>query len=400
MPTPSEPQPQPPQQGTTAELAERLESLAAQFRTQWPKWLHFLEMLHARQFPEWHYLDGNIWTASHDTIARYINARDPAGKPLHPRSFNDESADFAGREDYARVDKELTEYYQRMGRPYPELEKEVFSALARLEREGDAASRQQARKVEDLLTELQGAVSSHFSSVFRQACDPSRVAQDIADCLELTARALRKAPPAGTTARPDSGLDGRGVYQAQVVKVMIASPGDVLEERELIREAIADWNSSHAEQEKTVLVPVMWETDATPEMGDRPQEIINRQLLRNCALLVAVFWTRLGTPTGKAPGGTVEEIQEHIQAGKPVMIYFSQRPSTPHDLDRAQYESLETFRRECEKNGLIAYYDTPDSLKGKLRRNLVGIVRRRFPRGAVPNVANTSPPGSPPETQP
>jgi hypothetical protein len=29
-------------------------------------------------------------------------------------------------------------------------------------------------------------------------------------------------------------------------------------------------------------------------------------------ILMGVFWTRLGTPTGKAPSGTVEEI-EHFR---------------------------------------------------------------------------------------
>ena len=62
-----------------------------------------------------------------------------------------------------------------------------------------------------------------------------------------------------------------------------------------------------------MLLPVGWETHATPAMGDRPQAIINKQILAGCDLLVAVFWTRLGSPTGAAASGTVEEIEEHLQ---------------------------------------------------------------------------------------
>lgn len=71
------------------------------------------------------------------------------------------------------------------------------------------------------------------------------------------------------------------------------------------------------------------QTPTTPSSGPaharRPQEIINKQVLRNCDLLIAVFWTRLGTPTGGSTSGTVEEIREHIATGKPAMIYLGIR---------------------------------------------------------------------------
>ena len=61
-----------------------------------------------------------------------------------------------------------------------------------------------------------------------------------------------------------------------------------------------------------MLEPVGWETHSVPELGDRPQAIINRQILRESDLLIAVFWTRIGTATGAHPSGTVEEIEEHL----------------------------------------------------------------------------------------
>lgn len=87
-------------------------------------------------------------------------------------------------------------------------------------------------------------------------------------------------------------------YQATVFKVMIASPGDVAAERNVIREVITEWNNVNADARRTVLLPVGWETHSVPEMGDRPQAIINKQILGGCDLLVGVFWTRLGTETG------------------------------------------------------------------------------------------------------
>ncbi len=112
-------------------------------------------------------------------------------------------------------------------------------------------------------------------------------------------------------------------FGATAYEVMIASPGDVEKERQVVRAAVHEWNAVHSRDRAVVLLPVGWETHATPEMGDRPQAIINKQLLRDCDLLIAVFWTRLGTPTGVASSGTVEEIEEHLAADKPAMIYFS-----------------------------------------------------------------------------
>jgi len=115
-------------------------------------------------------------------------------------------------------------------------------------------------------------------------------------------------------------------YSPTVFEVMIASPSDVPQERLIAREVITEWNTIHAKDRQTVLMPIGWETHSTPGTGDRRQAIINGQLLKDADLLVAVFWTRLGSPTGVARSGTVEEIEEHLRAGKPAMIYFSSAP--------------------------------------------------------------------------
>lgn len=98
-----------------------------------------------------------------------------------------------------------------------------------------------------------------------------------------------------------------------------------------------------------MLLPCAWETHASPAMGDRAQAIINKQLLKQCDLLVAVFWTRLGSPTGQATSGTVEEINEHLGAGKPAMIYFSEAPVRPDSVEHAQYKALRDFREDCKR---------------------------------------------------
>lgn len=159
-------------------------------------------------------------------------------------------------------------------------------------------------------------------------------------------------------------------YSATVIKVMIASPSDVFNERNIIREIMAEWNSINADKRKIVLLPVGWETHSTPAMGDRPQAIINKQILDDCDLLVGVFWTRVGTSTGEYDSGTIEEIEEHMKNDKPTMIYFSNAPVRPDSVNEEQYSKLKSFKDSCQQRGLYEEYNDPNEFKDKFNRHL------------------------------
>ena len=163
-------------------------------------------------------------------------------------------------------------------------------------------------------------------------------------------------------------------FQATICNVMIASPGDVVAERDVVRDVVREWNHTHATTRAAMLQAIGWETHAAPLQGDRPQAIINWQVLKQCDLLVAVFWTRLGTPTGKAPSGTVEEIDEHLKAGKPALIYFSACPVPPDGLDRAQYDAVLEFKEKCKKTGLFNSYGTIEQFRESVRRHIGQVI--------------------------
>lgn len=97
-------------------------------------------------------------------------------------------------------------------------------------------------------------------------------------------------------------------YQSTAYKVFIASPGDVKEERSIVREVLAEWNDINSEKRALVLLPIGWDTHSTPEMGSPAQEIINKRVLKTADILIGVFWTKVGTPTDRYPSGTIEEI--------------------------------------------------------------------------------------------
>lgn len=176
-------------------------------------------------------------------------------------------------------------------------------------------------------------------------------------------------------------------FSATVVRVLIASPSDTAVVRQVLREALEDWNGLHAENDGVMVLPLMWERDATPEMNDRPQVVINRQLVDVADMLVGVFWTRLGTPTSEAESGTAEEIERLIEAGKPVLLYFSSEPIAPDIIEAGQYSRLVAFRKALEKRGLVDRFSTTEELRRKASAALTKTIRERFAIPIGPSVA-------------
>lgn len=173
-----------------------------------------------------------------------------------------------------------------------------------------------------------------------------------------------------------------------IFDVMIASPADVAKERRVVREVISEWNESHSLSSNVMLNAVGWDTHSSPAMG-RPQDIVNSQVVQHADLLIAIFWTRLGSPTGKASSGTIEEIQSHLSRGKPAMFYFSSVPVEPASVDPKQLSALQRFKKEMMTRSLIESYDSADELRQKLTRQLAHVVETALAPGAIPSRQET-----------
>jgi hypothetical protein len=164
-------------------------------------------------------------------------------------------------------------------------------------------------------------------------------------------------------------------YDARVLQILIASPGDVQEEREIMAEVIYEWNYVNSRERSIVLLPLRWETHASPEMGTGPQAVINRQVVIHCDMAVGTFWTRLGTPTSEAESGTAEEIARVGDAGKPVMLYFSRAKVDLETIDLDEYGRLKEFKKRSYPNGLIESYSSANDFREKFRRQLAIRIR-------------------------
>lgn len=170
-------------------------------------------------------------------------------------------------------------------------------------------------------------------------------------------------------------------FEAKVFRVLIASPSDVIEEREIAVRTIQEWNDLHSHERQIVLLPLRWESHSAPEYGRRPQEVINKQIVDDCDFLVGVFWSKIGSPTGVKESGTIEEISRVASASKPVMLYFSNAKKDLEDIDLDQLAKLRDFKKQTYPNALVENYTTQVEFRDKLSKHLEMQIRQLISSG-------------------
>jgi len=102
----------------------------------------------------------------------------------------------------------------------------------------------------------------------------------------------------------------------------------------------------------------------------RPQEVVNRAIVDSCDLLLGIFWTRIGSSTGLAESGTLEEISRVAKAGKPIMLYFSRVGMDPESVDLEQLGLLKKFKTQTYPNALTESYKSLIEFRDKLSKQL------------------------------
>jgi len=154
----------------------------------------------------------------------------------------------------------------------------------------------------------------------------------------------------------------------QLLDVLIASPGDANTGRDAVEQAILGWNAHRGDSEGLMLRPRRWETDSVPLLGQGDaQSVINAQLVDDADIILAIFYHRLGSATHRAKSGTAEEIERSIARGKPVHLYFSEKP-VPYNHDAKQFKALRKFRLEMQGRGLVATFRKESELSLEVGR--------------------------------
>ena len=161
------------------------------------------------------------------------------------------------------------------------------------------------------------------------------------------------------------------MYLAKVYKIMIGAPSDIQEEIQMVKNVILKWNSINSEYRRRVLLPLHWSDNAYPGMGIHPQKSINSMVVEKSDLLICIFCSRLGTPTDTHKSGSIEEIDEHIKAGKDVMVFFKKNAPIPRSTNDLEQMKLLMEYKETVRDKLLWWeYDDEDGFESIFKDKL------------------------------
>ncbi len=164
---------------------------------------------------------------------------------------------------------------------------------------------------------------------------------------------------------------------ATVLRVFVASPGDVKEERKILEEVIRELNLTRFDQLGVILELVKWETHVSPGISTDAQAVINEQIADDYDIFVGILWTRFGTPTNRASSGTEEEFERAYARWKVnpdrirVLVYFKSTPIAPDQIDAEQLKRIHAFRKGLGDKGVLYWsYTTLEEFALFLRLHL------------------------------
>ncbi len=160
------------------------------------------------------------------------------------------------------------------------------------------------------------------------------------------------------------------------LRIFIASPSDVAEERDIVSFVVSELRRTVGNALKVELETVRWETHSWPDIGDDAQDVINQQI-GEYDIFVGIMWKRFGTPTKRVSSGTGEEFERaynfYTRYQRPkIMFYFRRSPFyTTETKEWSQFQKVIQFRKKLEKLGaFFGVYDDPLSFECDVREHL------------------------------
>jgi len=193
------------------------------------------------------------------------------------------------------------------------------------------------------------------------------------------------------------------------IRVFIASPSGLADERKAFREVILDYNEAEAIPRGVLFQPIGWE-DTLGAVG-RPQSIINEDV-RASDYFILLLWDRWGslpdTTCSPYTSGTEEEYHIAMEcynskefSMRQVVMMFKSVDARQLSDPGQQLQKVLEFRKtvETEKSHLFHSFDTIDSFEKLLRKHLAawlrneehdGTVRKEQPPSAGPLIEEAS----------
>jgi Domain of unknown function (DUF4062) len=175
-----------------------------------------------------------------------------------------------------------------------------------------------------------------------------------------------------------------------IIRVFLASPGDLGEERRAAIEAVDEVNATTAKPQGYQIDLYGWED--TISAAGRPQAIINEEL-KQCELFIGMLWAKWGTPPdndGHHTSGFEEEFElaskKRATTGSPELrMYFKAVEADRLKDPGPELSKVLAFRDRliAEKTILFENFSDTAEYSKKLRLGLADYINRKQQRDAA-----------------
>jgi hypothetical protein len=173
--------------------------------------------------------------------------------------------------------------------------------------------------------------------------------------------------------------------QINKIKVILAWPSDVFEERKIVGEVIDEING-YISQDKGIEIDLFsWDNDSHPGLHvDGPIGKSDEDLgFEDADLVVGIFWTKFGTPVYDAQSGTEHEIRKSIELWKKnrkpeIMLYFSEIPIKPSQYRNSQIDKIDSFKQSYKGLGIYSTFDNQEEFRKKIRQDLNNFIIKYY----------------------
>jgi formylglycine-generating enzyme required for sulfatase activity len=176
----------------------------------------------------------------------------------------------------------------------------------------------------------------------------------------------------------------------RIIRVFVSSPSDVTAERGVLDEVVERINRTDGQARSVRLEVFKWETGTVPQIGPKPQSVVDSQMPSDYDIYLGIMKHRFGTPTGRFGSGTEKEFKDALRRwgklGSPwILFYFGKEKVDPDQLDLDQYTKVRLFREKLDKMGLYATYEgvrgSKDAFDAKIDEHLRKILQLLVPLG-------------------
>lgn len=171
-----------------------------------------------------------------------------------------------------------------------------------------------------------------------------------------------------------------------VLRIFLASPGDVIAEREMIFGLKDDLDELIGKDKDLKFEIINWEKNTYPGKGEDAQDVINKQINDEYDIFLGIFWQRFGTPTSRFESGTLEEYEraktkfENDPENTHILMYFKSQEVNMYNLDLDQFKKVKEFRTRISNEDGVYYnmFEKTEDLKKMLQLHITNLIRDKF----------------------